>query len=472
MNEWDDACAQAERVRSGGVSPAELVNAAIARIEADNPNLNAVIIERFDKARKEAAGVLPPGPFRGVPAVIKDLHCPSEGDLRYEGTRFLHHAHVVADHDAAVVRRFREAGFVIVGRTNTPEFGTTITTEPMSFGPTRNPWDPSRSTGGSSGGSAAAVASGMVAVGHASDGGGSIRIPASECGLVGLKPARARVSSGPDAGEGWMGASTNGALTRTVRDAAAVLDALAGAEPGDPYAAPSLPRPLAEEVGADPGALRIGLLDHPLTEASGDPNGAHAVTAAGRLLERLGHQVEVSHPAALEEAEFATQFLNIVAVNTAAEVDNWARVLGREVADDELEAMNAFFAGIGRLVTAPQYVATVNWLHGFSRRVAQWWEDGWDVLVSPVINGIPPEIGWLTDREQGGARVAQMMQYTAQFNVTGQPAISLPLSTSKEGLPVGVQFVAKAGREDVLVRLAAQIEAAEPWAERHPGVRD
>jgi amidase len=465
---WDDACAQAELVRSGEVSPAELVDAAITRIEAVNPKLNAIIIDRFDKAREEAAGMLPKGPFRGVPLVIKDLNCPSKGDPRYEGTRFLQQAGIVADHDAGVVRRFREAGFVIVGRTNTPELGTTVTTEPMSFGPSRNPWDPSRSTGGSSGGSAAAVASGMVPVGHASDGGGSIRVPASECGLVGLKPARARVSRGPDSGEGWMGASTFGALTRTVRDAAAVLDVIAGAEPGDPYAAPPLPGPLASEIGVDPGSLRIGLLDHPLTDALADAQTADAVTAVGRLLEGLGHQVHASHPRALEESEFAEQFIKVIAVHTAAEVANWGRTLGREVADEELEPTNAFFAGMGRSLTAPQYVATVNWLHGFSRRVARWWEDGWDVLVSPVINGIPPEIGWLSDQDQGGARVAQLLQYTAQFNITGQPAISLPLYRSNEGLPVGVQFVAGTGREDVLVRLAAQIEAADPWDGRRP----
>jgi amidase len=466
---WDDACAQAELVRSGEVSPAELVDAAVTRIEAVNPKLNAIIIERFDKAREEAAGMLPEGPFRGVPIVIKDLHCPSKGDPRYEGTRFLLQAGMVADHDAGVVRRFREAGFIIVGRTNTPELGTTITTEPLAFGPSRNPWDPSRSTGGSSGGSAAAVASGMVPVGHASDGGGSIRIPASACGLVGLKPARARVSRGPDRGEGWMGGSTFGALTRTVRDAAAVLDVMAGPEPGDPYAAPPLPGPLADEVGEDPGPLRIGLLDHPLTETPPDAQTADAVAAAGRLLEELGHRVQPSHPRALEDAEFAEHFLTMVAASVAAEITAWGVALGREVANEELEPINQAFVEMGRSVTGPQYLTTVDWLHGFSRRVARWWGEGWDVLVTPVLNGIPPQIGWLSDPEQGGARVAQLAQYTAQFNVTGQPAISLPLYTSNEGLPIGVQLVAGAGREDVLVRIAAQLEAASPWP-GHPPV--
>ena len=465
---WDDASAQAESIRSGEVSPREMVDAAIARIEELDPKLNAVVIERFAKAREEAAGSLPEGPFRGVPIVIKDLACPSKGDPCYEGTRWLRHAGHVGDHDAAVVRRVRAAGFVIVGRTNTPELGTAITTEPLSFGPCRNPWDPSRSTGGSSGGSAAAVASGMVAVGHASDGAGSIRVPASECGLVGLKPTRARISSGPDAGEGWMGSSTNGALTRTVRDAAALLDVMAGVEPGDPYRAPPLPGPAAAEVGAPPGPLRIGLLDHPPTGVPGNAQTADAVGATGRLLERLGHRVALSHPMALAEPEFSSHFVNVVAVHTVAEVAAWSGTIGREVADEELEAMNVLFRALGRSVTAAQYVATVNWLHAYSRRVARWWEDGWDCLVSPVINGVPPEIGWLTDRDHGGARVAEMLQYTAQFNVTGQPAISLPLHTSTEGLPVGVQIVADFGREDLLVRLAAQIEAAAPWAGLHP----
>lgn len=265
-----------------------------------------------------------------------------------------------------------------------------------------------------------------------------------------------------------MGGSTYGSLTRTVRDAAAVLDVMGGPEPGDPYAAPPLPGPLADEVGADPGALRIGLLDHPLTDTHRDAQAADAVVAAGRMLEELGHRVQTSHPRALEEPEFPEQFLTIVAASTAAEITAWGAALHREVANEELEPINQAFVEMGRSLTAPQYVTTVNWLHGFSRRVARWWEEGWDVLVTPVLNGIPPEIGWLTDPDEGGARVAQLLQYTAQFNITGQPAISLPLYTSNEGLPVGVQFVAGTGREDLLVRLAAQIEAAQPWPGRPP----
>lgn len=470
MDAWDDATTQAARVRAGEVSPAELVDAAIDRIEKLNPQLNAVITDRFERARQEAAGPLPDGPFRGVPVLIKDLHCPSAGDRRCEGMRVLKEANIVADHDSHVVRRFRAAGFVIVGRTNTPEMGTTVTTEPVAFGPTRNPWDTSRSTGGSSGGSAAAVASGMVATAHASDGGGSIRIPASECGLVGLKPNRARISSGPDAGEGWMGASTNGALTRTVRDAAAVLDVLAGPELGDPYAAPALPRPLVDEVGAPTGRLRIGMLDHPPLPVIADPEVSEAVQTTARLLESLGHDVADAHPRAMEEQEFADRFVQVVAVNTAADVAEWSRVLGRPIGDDELEPGNALFSTLGRSLTGPDYAATIGWLHGWSRRVAAWWADGWDLLISPVINGTPPPLGWITDPEQGMERVRQLLQYTAQFNVTGQPAISLPLHQSMEGTPVGVQLVAALGREDLLVRVASQIEEAAPWKERRPGI--
>lgn len=468
MDRWDDARAQAGAVAAGAVSPTELVDAAIGRIEADNSRLNAVIFERFDRARTEAAGPLPDGPFRGVPLLIKDLHCPSTGDPACDGMRAARTAGVIADHDSAVVRRFREAGFVILGRTNVPELGTTITTEPLSFGPCRNPWDPARSTGGSSGGSAAGVAAGMVPVAHGSDGGGSIRIPASECGLVGLKPSRARVSSGPDTGEGWAGASTNGALTRTVGDAAAVLDVLAGPEPGDPYAAPRLRRPLATEVGADPGRLRIGLLDRPLADVPGHPEAAAAVAGAGRALEALGHHVEPGHPSALADPDFADRFLTVVAVGTATDVSAWSTTLGRDIGEDELEPLNALFVGMGRAVSGPNYVATLNWLHGFSRRVAAWWTDGWDLLVTPVLNGVPPEIGWLTDRDAGGARVAAMLQYTPAWNVTGQPAVSLPLHTSTDGLPVGVQLVAGAGREDLLVAVASELEMAAPWADRHP----
>src|SRR5215468_8058373 len=279
---WLDATAQADLVRSGELSPKELVEAAIARIEAVNPQLNAVIRTRFDRARAEAGGELPDGPFRGVPILLKDISCVVAGEPTAFGIGALREmAWPVTSY---LAEQFRAAGFIALGRTNVPEFGTTVTTEPKSFPPARNPWNREHSTGGSSGGSAAAVASGMVAVAHANDGGGSIRIPASECGLVGLKPTRARVSQGPVIGEGWAGGTIDGAVTRTVRDAAAILDVISARMPGEPYYAPPLPRRLAEEVGADPGRLRIGLLDHvPDERFLDDPACREAVGAAGRL---------------------------------------------------------------------------------------------------------------------------------------------------------------------------------------------
>src|SRR5213080_878779 len=261
-----DATAQAELVRRGKLSPSALVDAAIARVEAVNPKLNAVIIPLFEKARAQAASPnLPRGPFRGVPFLLKDLLAYSADDPHHMGTRLLKRLGFVAPHDSNTAARLRAAGFVFLGKTNTPELGTLPTTEPDAYGPTRNPWDPSRSTGGSSGGSAAAVAAGLVPAAHANDGGGSIRIPASECGLVGLKPTRGRTSLGPDAGESWAGAVAEHVVTRSVRDTAAVLQAVAGPMPGDPYAASTPRRPFTDEVGADPGRLRIGVL----TEAPG-----------------------------------------------------------------------------------------------------------------------------------------------------------------------------------------------------------
>ncbi len=467
-----DAVAQAEVVRSGQASPTELVDEAIARIEAVNPSINAVIHPRFEQARAEAAGSLPEGPFRGVPLLVKDLTLKTAGDPYHAGTRFLKEAGYTADHDTYVARRFRAAGFVIVGRTNTPEFGSTITTEPLAYGPCRNPWELDHSTGGSSGGSAAAVAAGLTAVAHANDGGGSIRIPASECGIVGLKPSRGRVSEGPDAGETWAGATVEGAVSRTVRDTAAVLDAIHGYEPGDPYAAPAPARPFADEVGRDPGLLRIGWLDRPLLgDHSPHPDCVAAVASAIERLASLGHRVEDSYPAALEDGGFVAPFQAIVAVATAADLAVWEAEMGRPLTDADLERENVALRAIGQRITGPAYYAAEAWMHGYTRRMASWWADeGFDVLVTPVLGGPPPPLGWLRDPEEGTARFFSLMQFTPQFNMTGQPAMSLPLHWTADGLPVGVQFVAAYGREDLLIRLASQLEATCPWADRHPPI--
>ncbi|GAB3192367.1 amidase [Geodermatophilus arenarius] len=474
-----DATAQADLVRRGEVSPAELVDAAIARIEATNAQFAAVIRERFDAARAEAAGTLPDGPFRGVPLLLKDMGAHMAGEETCYGLAPLRDAQIRWRRDSHLAEAFRAAGFVVLGRTNVPELGTTVTTEPAANAPARNPWDPTRSTGGSSGGSAAAVAAGYVPVAHASDGGGSIRVPASECGLVGLKPSRARVSQGPDVGEGWAGATIDGVVTRSVRDTAAVLDAIAGPMPGDPYAAPPLPRPLVEEVGAPVGRLRVGLVDAPPHERWLDsPECRAAVARAGRLLEDLGCDVEPAAPAAFFDDGFSRHFNATIAADTARMLTDLERVLGREITDDELEPRNAHYRAAGHRMTSAEYLGARAWLGSWCRRMARFWTpaadggQGFDLLVTPTVGAPPPELGWFTaagPREEG-RRIGAFIPYTAQANVTGQPAVSLPLHTTDAGLPVGVQLVAGAGREDLLVRVAAALEEAAPWAARRPPV--
>jgi amidase len=465
---WLDATAQADLVRRGEVSPLELADAAITRIEALNPKLDAVIRTRFDQARERAAGRLPDGSFRGVPILLKDLGCLVAGEVTAFGLGPLRD--VAWPLTSYLAEQFLAAGFVPLGRTNVPELGTTVTTEPLSFPPARNPWDPGHSTGGSSGGSAAAVASGMVAVAHANDGGGSIRIPASECGLVGLKPTRGRVSQGPLVGEGWAGATIDGAVTRSVRDAAAVLDVISTPMPGDPYWAPPLPRPLRQEVGANPGRLRIGLLGRPGAELYlDDPQCREAVSATGRLLESLGHHIEESAPEAMFDPEIARHFNTIIAADTEALFQAFEAVLGRPIADDEIEPRNAGYRQTGRALSAVDYLRSRQWLSLWARQMADWWT-GHDVLVTPTLGAPPPELGWFTAAGPGqeGWRIVSFIPYTAQFNMTGQPAVSLPLHWTPDGLPVGVQFVAAYGREDVLVRLASQLEEAAPWSARRP----
>jgi amidase len=467
---WLDATEQADLVRSGEVSAAELVEAAIGRIEAVNPQLDAVIRTRFGQARAEADGEVPDGPFRGVPILFKDLGCTVQGEATAFGVGALRDlAWPVTSY---LAEAFRAAGFIALGRTNVPEMGTTVTTEARSFPPARNPWDTGRSAGGSSGGSAAAVASGMVPLAHGNDGGGSIRIPSSECGLVGLKPTRGRVSQGPMVGEGWAGGTIDGALTRTVRDAAGVLDAISTWQAGEPYYPPPLPRPLREEVGADPGRLRVGLVDRPGDgDFLDDPQCRAAVAAAARLLEELGHHVEPSGPEALFDGGFGPNFGTIIAADTEATFQAFEMLLGRPIAEDEIEPRNAYYRRSGAALDAVAYLRSRAWFGMWARRMAAWWTRH-DLLLTPTLGAPPPELGWFTAEgpQSEGRRVASFIPYTAQFNMTGQPAVSLPLHWTPEGLPVGVQLVAAYGREDLLVRVASQLEQAAPWAGRHPGV--
>jgi len=467
---WLDATAQADLVRRGEVSPRELVEEAIGRIEEVNPKLDAVIRTRFEAARLEAEGDLPDGPFRGVPILFKDLGCLVEGEQTAFGLGPLRDLPFPVT--SYLAQQFRAAGFLPLGRTNVPELGTTVTTEARSFPPARNPWDPGHSTGGSSGGSAAAVAAGMVAVAHASDGGGSIRIPASECGLVGLKPTRGRVSQGPVTGEAWAGSVIDGAVTRTVRDAAGVLDVISKTMPGEPYYAPPLPRPLVHEVGADPGRLRIGVLDRPGAEGYlDDPQCRAAVASAASLLESLGHHIDQSAPAAMFEPEIPRHFNTIIAADTEATLRAFEMLLGRPIGEQEIEPRNVAYRHAGMELDAVTYLQSRAWLGMWARRMADWWNSH-DLLLTPTVGAPPPELGWFTAAgpEEEGARIASFIPYTAQFNMTGQPAISLPLHWTKDGLPVGVQLVAAYGREDVLIRVASQLEQAAPWSERHPSV--
>jgi amidase len=468
-----DATAQAALVREGRVSPLELVDAAIGRIEKLNPQLNAVILPLFDKARKVASSPLPDAPFRGVPFLLKDLDARSSGDPCHCGMKFLRDRNWIEDHDTYLVEKFRAAGFVFLGKTNTPELGLNITTEPQAYGPSRNPWNPEHSTGGSSGGSAAAVASGMVPAAHASDGGGSIRIPASECGLVGLKPSRGRVSLGPDCGEFWNGFVISHVVTRSVRDSAAILDAVSGPMPGDPYVAPPPARAFRHEAGADPGRLRIGLVTSVPGRAV-HADCAEAARRAGTLLESAGHSVEESRPDALGDPEMPIHFLTILTSWVAATLDEWSRRTGATIGPDGVEPETWAYANMGRAVTAAQYIQASLWLDVYTRRMANWWASGFDLLVTPTLGGPPPRIGELAgspgDPLANMDRVLALIPFTPPFNITGQPAISLPLHWNAEGLPIGVQLVAAYGREDLLIRVAAQLEQAQPWSGRRPRI--
>jgi len=469
-----DATAQAELVRSGEATPIDLVEAAIARIEALNPALNAVITPLFDKARAQASSAdLPDGPFRGVPFLVKDLACHTAGDPFYEGLGFLKRLEWREETDTYLAAKFRAAGFVFCGKTNTPESGILPTTEPLAFGATHNPWNLEHSTGGSSGGSAAAVASGMVAAAHANDGGGSIRIPASECGLVGLKPSRARTSLGPEFGDTMGGLVCEHVVTRSVRDTAAILDCVAGPMPGDPYAAPAPARPYLTEVGSDPGELRIGVLAfNPSGTSEVDPQCAAAAEQAGGLLESLGHHVEASHPEAIAEPDFVPNFITMWAVGNAWVLDYWTRRTGKAPTAADVEPLTWALTELGRSSSGPVYLGAIEWLQAFSRRTAAWWAGGFDVLVTPTLAELPPRLGEFdspADNPLAGLfRAGALVPFTPVFNVTGQPAISLPLGMSDSGLPVGVQLVAAFGREDLLIQVASQLENAAPWSDRRP----
>ena len=475
-----DATAQAALVRNREVTAIELVDAAITRAEARNPSLNAIIHPRYERARHDAHAA-PDGPFRGVPIVVKDLDGPMAGEPYHMGTRLLRDAHHVADHDAYLFAKLRAAGFVVIGKTNSPELGLLPTTEPAAYGPTRNPWDLTRSPGGSSGGTGAAVAAGIVPLGHAGDGGGSIRIPASMCGLVGLKPSRGRVSLGPDEGQAWDGLVARHVLSRTVRDSAAVLDVLAGAMPGDPYTAPPPSAPFASSMEQPLGTLRIGLCtEAPAGVCDVDPECVAATEAAARTLESLGHTVEPAWPDALAEANLLSTYLVVTATAVARDLSRIAAIVGRALVRNDVEHLTWSFAEMAAGFSAAAHAEAIDTMHAWSRRIAAWWrpEDGrgFDLLLTPTLAALPPLVGAIDgNHEEPGRTLAAAIPFgafTVPWNITGQPAISVPLRTSNRtsgrgaALPVGVQLVAPQGGEAVLLAAAADLEAAGPWWSR------
>lgn len=465
-----DATAQAELVKSGDVTAIELTETAIARIEALDPGLNAVVTPTFERGLRTAAAA-PRGPFAGVPFLLKDLACEMEGVRFTEGSRFL--ADNVSTFDQELVVRLRRAGLVILGKTNTPEFGMAPACEPVLFGPTRNPWDPDRSTSGSSGGAAAAVASGMVPFAHGNDLGGSLRYPASACGLFALKPTRARNPLGPEYGDVAGGGAVEHALTRSVRDSAALLDVTSGPDVGDPYWAPPPLRPFAEEVGADPGRLRIAFTARTPDGDVGHPDCVAALEHTARLCASLGHEVfEAEWPGFTPEVGSAIG--TIIRGATAWILRYWIRHVGREPGPDDIEPLTRALWEGGERVTAAEWLLAIEETQRFSRRVARAFQS-FDLFLTPTMSTPPLPIGAMRSAADDPMKSLEISGATVRYagvvaNLTGNPAMSVPLWWNDDGLPIGTHFLAPFGDEATLLRLAAQLETAQPWAERLPRV--
>jgi amidase len=469
-----DAIAQAELVRGRQVTPLELVEAAIARVERLDPQLNAVIHPAFERARARAKGAPGTGPLAGVPTLMKDIGGLEAGQPCHSGMRALKNAGWTESVDSHFTRKVIDAGLVSLGRTSTPELALLPTTEPDAYGATRNPWNLGRSAGGSSGGAAAAVAAGIVPVAHASDGGGSIRGPASMCGLVGLKPSRGRCSFGPTLGERWSGFSCEFFVTRSVRDTALLLDLVSGAMPGDPYTAPPPAAPWSEALRAPVRPLRIGFMRTAPRETALHADNLAAVERTARALAAGGHVVEETHPDALDDPESVTAYVTVVSSAVARALEVAAGKVGRPLGGDDVEPLTWALAEHGRTVSATALLGTIEYVHGFGRRLAAWWEGGFDLLLTATQAAPPPELGYLTStREEpfrAFVRAAPFGVCTLPFNLSGQPAISLPVHATADGLPIGVQLIAPYAREDLLVTIAAQLEQSLPWADRLPPI--
>jgi amidase len=465
-----DATAQSELVRRKEVKPIELVDAAIERIERVNPKIKAVVLSMYDQARDAANQPLPQGPFTGVPFLLKDLLAAYAGVPMTSGSAFLRE--FVPPHDSELVARYKRAGLIILGKTNTPEFGIMPTTEPSLFGPSRNPWDTTRATGGSSGGTAAAVASLIVPAAHGNDGGGSIRIPASCCGVFGLKPTRARNPLGPDFGDMFSGLVAEHVLTRSVRDSAALLDATAGPDVGDPYWAPPPARPFLQEVGADPGRLRIAVTTTAPSGVQIHPDCVAAVNDAARLCREIGHEVVEDSPK-LDGELMAPMFMTLWSAGCTWTIDGAAYGLKKQPSADQFEPATWALYQMGQKQTGAGYMTALTWIQAASREVARFMLD-YDAWLTPTLGEPPLPLGSFDstpDRPMAGlARAVQFVPFTPICNMTGQPAMSVPLYWNEQGLPVGSHFVGRFGDEATLYRLAAQLEEARPWANRLPGV--
>jgi len=466
-----DATALAALVRQKQVKPIELVDPAIEWIEHLNPILNAVVTPMYEQARETAMGKLPDGPFAGVPFLLKDLGATLAGVRMTMGSAFMRN--FVPDHDSELVARLKRAGLIVIGKTNTPELGLIPTTEPRLFGASRNPWDITRTTGGSSGGSAAAVAARFVPMAHANDGGGSIRIPASCCGLFGLKPTRARNPLGPDLGDNLSGLIIDHAVTRSVRDSAALLDATAGPDSGDPYWAPPPARPFLQEVGADPGKLHIAFTTKALISGvKVHPDCVSAVKDAASLCADLGHEVVEAAPE-INGDLVAQNFMVLWAAGCTWTIDGLAFITGQAPTQEKFEPLTWALYEMGRQQSASSYLLSVAVLQRIAREVARFLLK-YDAWLTPTLGEPPVPLGTFDSPPEnpleGLRRTITFVPFTPICNATGQPAMSVPLYWNAQGLPVGVHFVGRFGDEATLFRLAAQLESARPWAHRRPPV--
>jgi amidase len=464
-----DGMGLAALVRARTVSPAELLEAAVEAAESANPQINFLSQKLYDFAQVALRQAIPDGPFAGVPFLLKDASVGLAGTTTTQGSRLFADARYEAD--TTLVERHKRAGFIIFGKTTTPEMALAPSTESSFNGVTRNPWDLSRTSGGSSGGAAAAVAAGVVPLAHASDGGGSIRIPASCCGLFGLKPTRARTPAGPLAGEGWGSLSVHHVVSRSVRDSAAMLDATAGAAPGDPYCAPKPERSFLSEIGAPTGRLRIAFQRTPLSQAAVEEPCARAAEEAARLLETLGHAVEeATPPGNWEELSYALWVL--VASNVSRSVKRRAQELGRPLGRDDVDVVTWSAVEFAETLKVEAYPEALSSIHRQGRRMADF-HRSFDLVMSPTLAKVPLPLGVLhtnnPDLQSYRQALAAFTPFTQLFNMTGQPSMTVPLHWTEQNLPVGVMFSAAFGDEATLFRLASQIEAARPWFHRIPG---